>query len=257
MPGSVTVQLQPGRHAVWNDYRTSFESTAYELPPGLPDTVKLVVKDSAGTVLPIRVAPMHEIKSQGTDRTAFRMFEAARPGAHEITVSGDFPKRVFSVAPYSFWRSLGAVFGAVLAVLLGFAAGFAIWTWTYFRRDAAAEAAGSPRPALAAPDDASLRRLTAVVYALQLAGYFTLVSPIGGVLINYLKQGEVAGTWLESHFRWQLRTFWITLAGIAAGFATLVVFVGFFILGVTLMWFLYRGIKGWIELSEGKPMYGP
>lgn len=48
----------------------------------------------------------------------------------------------------------------------------------------------------------------------------------------------------------------LTLAGIAAGLATVVVFVGFFILGVTPMWFLYRGIKGWIELSEGKPMYG-
>lgn len=72
-----------------------------------------------------------------------------------------------------------------------------------------------------------------------------------------MKRDAVAGTWLESHFRWQIRTFWITLAWSIVGIVTLFVFIGLFVLGVAAMWFLYRAIKGWIELSEGKPMYGP
>jgi len=49
----------------------------------------------------------------------------------------------------------------------------------------------------------------------------------------------------------------IMFAWSIVGAVMLFVFIGLFVLGVAAMWFLYRAIKGWIELSEGKTMYGP
>ena len=92
---------------------------------------------------------------------------------------------------------------------------------------------------------------------MQLAAYFTAISPIVGVIVNYVNRDAVAGTWLESHFRWQIRTFWITLVWSVVGVVLLLAVIGMFVLGVAAMWFLYRAIKGWMLLSESKPMYGP
>ena len=62
-------------------------------------------------------------------------------------------------------------------------------------------------------DEKSLKTLTVVIYALQAAGAIVpLVIPwIVAVVLNYVRRDEVAGTWLESHFRWQIRTFWFGL----------------------------------------------
>lgn len=263
-PGRVVVELRPGAYLIWNDYRTTFEGRAYESPQPVPAGAGVRVRDASGAVIATQRPASHEFKSANADRTALLAFEVAQAGRYEIAVEGGFPPRVFSVAPDRTLRPIGAVFGAVAAVLFGFATGFALWAWAYFRRDAAAEkaaraAAQAAPPASAIPsrEEAALRRLTAIVYGLQLAGYFTGISPVAGVIINYVKRDAVAGTWLESHFRWQMRTFWIALAASIVGILSLFVFIGLFVLGVAAMWFLYRGIKGWIELSEGRPMYGP
>ncbi len=74
--------------------------------------------------------------------------------------------------------------------------------------------------------DASLVTLTHATYALHALGLaigaFGASTVIGAfvfgwpsiiaVIINYVKRGDARGTWLESHFRWQIRTFWIALA---------------------------------------------
>jgi uncharacterized membrane protein len=264
-PGRIQLELRPGPYLIWSDYRTTFEGVFYESPQPMPAGTVVRVRDATGAAVATRRSAGHEFKSAKADRSALLAFEIAQPGRYEITVEGAFPRRVLSVAPDRVFRGVFAVFGAIAAVLLGFAAGFGLWAWAYFNRDAAAErtaragAATLPADAAAepAPGEASLRRLTAIVYGLQLAGYFTGISPLVGVVINYVKRDAVAGTWLESHFRWQIRTFWITLAWGLAGMALLLVFVGLFVLAIGAMWFLYRAIKGWIELSEGKPMYGP
>jgi uncharacterized membrane protein len=121
-----------------------------------------------------------------------------------------------------------------------------------------------------APD--SLVRVTHVVYALHALGLaigaFGAATVLGSflfgwpsiiaVIINYVKRSEARGTWLESHFAWQIRTFWfallwavlvalvsIPLAAIVVGLGTWV--VGMFVLGV---WAIYRIARGWLRLKD-------
>lgn len=103
--------------------------------------------------------------------------------------------------------------------------------------------------------DHSMKQLTQVVYALQAASFLVGVSLIAAVIVNYVKREDVAGTLYESHFTWQIRTFWWALLWGVIGTLLALVVVGFAILAADAIWFLYRIIKGWLRLSEGKPMY--
>ncbi len=124
--------------------------------------------------------------------------------------------------------------------------------------------------------DASLVRLTHIVYALHALGLaigaFGAASVLGSflfgwpsiiaVIINYVKRSEVRGTWLDSHFSWQIRTFWfallwalmvalvsLPLTVILVGIGTWV--AGLFILGV---WAIYRIARGWLRLQAHQSM---
>ncbi|MFQ5582431.1 MAG: DUF4870 family protein [Mariprofundaceae bacterium] len=112
-----------------------------------------------------------------------------------------------------------------------------------------------PSPAPAQTDtDADHRRLATIVYALQAGGFILGITFIAAVVLNYIKKEDVAGTWIASHFRWQIRTFWFGLLWTAAGVATLFIGVGVGILFANTVWIIYRIIKGWLRLSEGKEM---
>ena len=100
----------------------------------------------------------------------------------------------------------------------------------------------------------SLRSLTQVVYVLYALSYFTGITAIIGIIINYIKKEEVAGTWLESHFRWQIRTFWFGLLWAAIGALTSFILIGFAILFANFCWIIYRIVKGWLNLNDNKPM---
>ena len=82
----------------------------------------------------------------------------------------------------------------------------------------------------------------------------TIQRAIVGIIINYVKKDDVAGTWLESHFRWQIRTFWFGLLWAAIGAATAVILIGFAILFANFCWIIYRIVKGWLNLNDNKPM---
>lgn len=101
----------------------------------------------------------------------------------------------------------------------------------------------------------SLVSLTQVVYILQALGYLTGISYIAAVIINYVKIDDVRGTWLESHFRWQIRTFWYSMLWYSLGALTIIIFIGYVVLTFTTFWVLYRIIKGWLNLYDNKPMY--
>ena len=105
--------------------------------------------------------------------------------------------------------------------------------------------------------EARLRTLTAVVYGLQGLAFFAGITALIAVIINYVKRDEVAGSWLESHFRWQIRTFWFGLLWGVIGAILLLVLVGWFILLADYVWIIYRVVKGWLNLNDGKPMYQP
>jgi uncharacterized membrane protein len=100
----------------------------------------------------------------------------------------------------------------------------------------------------------SLKTVATVVYALQAAGFFLGITWIVAVVIDYVKKEEVAGTWLESHVRWQIRTFWFGLLwGVIGGVLTLVL-IGFVVLFADAVWIIYRIVKGWLNLTENRPM---
>lgn len=107
------------------------------------------------------------------------------------------------------------------------------------------------------PDEAQLKllkNLTQIVYVLYALSYFAGITAIIGIIINYVKTEDVAGTWLESHFRWQIRTFWFGLLWAVIGAATVIILVGFAILFANFCWIIYRIVKGWLNLNDNKPM---
>ena len=78
------------------------------------------------------------------------------------------------------------------------------------------------------------------------------------VIINYVKRGEAAGTFLESHFAWQIRTFWFALAWTVVSWVLMLTLVGIplawvLILAVSI-WIAYRVIRGWLALADSKAM---
>ncbi|WP_349557641.1 hypothetical protein [Marinobacter sp. NFXS9] len=91
------------------------------------------------------------------------------------------------------------------------------------------------------------------VYILQALSFFVGgISGLVGVIINYVKMDDVTQTWVEPHFRWQIKTFWIGLAGMLIGAITLPIIIGWFILLVIPIWVIYRIVKGALALNDGK-----
>lgn len=99
------------------------------------------------------------------------------------------------------------------------------------------------------------KNLTSIIYVLYAASFLVGITAIVAIIMNYLKKDDVAGTFLESHFRWQIRTFWFGLIWGVLGAITFFALIGWFILMANGVWVLYRIIKGWLWLNDDKPMY--
>lgn len=124
--------------------------------------------------------------------------------------------------------------------------------------------------------DATLVRYTHWMYALHAAsaliGMLTSafiataflfgIPSIIAVVMNYLRRDDARGTWLESHFSWQLRTFWFALFWVVVIFLLslplFLVLVGFltFPVGIIIVgiWVIYRVARGWLRLKDGQPV---
>ncbi len=100
----------------------------------------------------------------------------------------------------------------------------------------------------------SLKSLTTVIYGLYALTLLFGISSIVAIVMNNVKKDDVAGTWLESHFRWQIRTFWFGLLWALLGFFTLFILVGVVIHFINCIWIIYRVIKGWLYFNDNKPM---
>jgi len=105
------------------------------------------------------------------------------------------------------------------------------------------------------PAETGLQRLAMIVYGLQAASLFTgSLTLFAGVIINYVRMEDVQGSWIESHFRWQIRTFWYTLLWLVIGGVTTLILIGWAILLAASLWLIYRIVKGWLYLSEQRAM---
>ncbi len=100
------------------------------------------------------------------------------------------------------------------------------------------------------------KKVAAIVYALQAIGLFVGITYIVAVVINYVKASDVRGTWIESHFRWQIRTFWFSLLWAVIGILTYILIIGYFILLADAVWVIYRIVKGAFYLKDNRAMYG-
>jgi uncharacterized membrane protein len=104
--------------------------------------------------------------------------------------------------------------------------------------------------------------LTGILGAASVVGAFLTGWPsIIAVILNYVKRSDARGAWLESHFRWQIRTFWYGLLWISlcALFVIMTLGIGILIawlpLAIVGLWFVYRIVRGWRALRDGRPMY--
>lgn len=85
------------------------------------------------------------------------------------------------------------------------------------------------------------------------------VPSIVAVVLNYLKRHDARGTWLESHYRWQIRTFWYAILWVVIAAVLMVTVIGIplaiaILIGVTV-WLVYRIGRGWLRMLDHKPMY--
>lgn len=104
-------------------------------------------------------------------------------------------------------------------------------------------------------DEKSLKTLTTVIYALYGVSIFFGLTAIVAIIMNYVKKDDVKGTAFESHFRWQIRTFWFGMLWMLLAGLTMFVGVGFILFPIAVIWFIYRVVKGFMYLNDGKAMY--
>src|SRR5262245_25767548 len=122
------------------------------------------------------------------------------------------------------------------------------------------------------PPPEGLVRLTHIIYGLHaFSAFMGIVSSVAvltafltgwpsilAVILNYVKRPDVRGTYLETHFRWQIRTFWFALLWMMIAFVLFVTIIGipfaWLILVATGFWVLYRIVRGWLALNDGQPV---
>jgi uncharacterized membrane protein len=99
-----------------------------------------------------------------------------------------------------------------------------------------------------------------IIGAATVVGSFVGSIPsLVAVILNYVKRGDARGSWVGSHYRWQIRTFWFGLLWALIGwvlvFTVIGVVVGVPILIVLTLWLIYRIGRGWLRLAARRPMY--
>jgi uncharacterized membrane protein len=100
----------------------------------------------------------------------------------------------------------------------------------------------------------SVRQLTLVIYALYAVGVFTGLPALAAIIVNHVKYDDTVGTLYQTHFRWQIRSFWWGLLWACLGWITVFIGVGFIILGLNWLWLVYRLVRGFLNWNDGKPM---
>ena len=133
-------------------------------------------------------------------------------------------------------------------------------------------------PEILAPERSTYRpgegmiKLTHLIYALHAISVITGIATsativgsfVGGipsiiaVILNYVKRGEVRGSWLDSHFSWQIRTFWYAAMWVVVAYLMFITIIGipffFVIVALAGLWVMYRVVRGWLALNDRRAM---
>ena len=108
----------------------------------------------------------------------------------------------------------------------------------------------------------ALSAVSGIVTSATIVGAFVFGWPsIVAVIINYLTRDRVRGTWLESHWRWQLRTFWYALLWVVVAGLLVITLIGIPLAWVVMLstglWVMYRVIRGWLAVPDRRAMPVP
>lgn len=93
-----------------------------------------------------------------------------------------------------------------------------------------------------------------IAYVTYAVGLLILFTPVVGVIMAYVKRDEAQGSIYASHIDYLIKTFWVSLVGTVLGTFTTLILIGWLILLVTAIWFIYRVVVGLIKLNEDKPV---
>jgi len=230
-PGEVQVPIAaPGDQVLWHEHRTLYQGRAFNVAPAMPDGTRYRVQAPDGS--PIAIEPHSGTSSEGSEGSSVSVghFAASSAGVYRVVVEGLTEPRIMAVGPNRAWPIMRLVAEASLIVLLALGG----------RLPLASMGSSAPWKRQAPPVRARTRKL-----------------PCASSRVSYMacRRAQASGTWLDSHFTWQIRTFWWSVVWCVLGIATAIVLVGVFILIGSGVWFVYRIVRGWIELNEGRPMY--
>lgn len=95
-----------------------------------------------------------------------------------------------------------------------------------------------------------------VIYILYLASFVVGITAIAGVVIAYINRGK-AGGWVESHYTYLIRTFWIGLLYGLVSVILMFVLIGILLALATAVWFIARCVIGLQVLGRGEPIKNP
>jgi len=119
-------------------------------------------------------------------------------------------------------------------------------------------APGSPQSAPPGRDPKQLTTSAHIIYGLYAASLIVGITALVGVIFCYAKRADAAGTWLESHIQWMIRTFWISLLiAIVAVLTIWILGLGALIGLAGMVWFIFRIVKGWMKANEGLAIEDP
>ena len=109
----------------------------------------------------------------------------------------------------------------------------------------------------AGPDTEKARNLLLITYVLYGLSLVSGLSAVAGVIIAHIKVNEVTDTFLQSHYRWLIRTFWLGLIGVVIAGVLTVIFIGFLLMPVVVLWYVYRLVKGFLRFNDTEPIEDP
>jgi uncharacterized membrane protein len=95
-----------------------------------------------------------------------------------------------------------------------------------------------------------------IVYILYLVGLIVGITSLVGIVMAYINRGA-APEWVQTHFRYQIRTFWIGLLFGIIAIATMIILIGWVIMAFVVVWWVVRCIKGFQAIGSGQPIENP